>query len=93
MLLHRKAQTDLIDEGMVASSKGGGMYAHPLVSIVKTLMSDIKAIRMDLQIHGRGKNGEARDVGKRRGQRKAIQNAARETQDGDGSKDSLFNGE
>ena len=76
MLLHKDALDDLRALGHTVTTQGGNTAANPLVTISKTYMSDIKAMRTDLQIHGRGKNGEARDVGKRRGQRKAIQSQA-----------------
>lgn len=89
MLMHRKSQTQLHEDGPVSETQGGNPMANPLVTITKTYMSDIKAIRTDLQIHGRGKNGEARDVGKRRGQRRAVQKKIEGTAD----KAGLFAGE
>lgn len=89
MLMHREAQTELHEAGATVTTQGGNVAANPLVTITKTYMSDIKAIRTDLQIHGRGKNGEARDVGKRRGQRKSMQKNI----EGTASKPGLFAGE
>ncbi|GLQ20381.1 hypothetical protein ACFFUB_02450 [Algimonas porphyrae] len=76
MLLHKRDQTALFDQGSTIM-KGDNPAPNPLVAICHTHISTIKAIRQDLQIHGRGKNGEARDAGKRRGQRRKTQDAAK----------------
>lgn len=86
MLLHKRDQADLFNQGSIIM-KGDNPAPNPLVAICHTHMASIKAIRQDLQIHGRGKNGEARDAAKRRGQRRTAQNAATDT------KSSLFAGE
>lgn len=75
MALHRRACKTLASEGDTIEVNGT-IKAHPVVTVMKTYMSDITAMRRDLQMHGRGKNGEARDVGKRRGQRRAVERDA-----------------
>lgn len=62
----------LRDEGEVLTPDGGKPFANPRVAVVHGLHAQIKAARQSLNIHGRAA-GEARDVGKRRAQAKAIE--------------------
>ena len=76
MLFHKNEQALLFEEGGTIVNASENTVTNPRVTVEKNLISTIKQLRQDLQIHGRGKNGEARDVGKRRGQRKAVQSGA-----------------
>lgn len=59
-------------EGEVLANAAGTAMANPRVAVVHGLHAQIKAARQSLNIHGRAA-GEARDVGKRRAQAKAIE--------------------
>ena len=59
-------------EGEVLITEKGSSYANPRVSVVHGLHAQIKSARQSLHIHGRAA-GEARDVGKRRVQARAIE--------------------
>ena len=61
-------------EGEVLAPEGGKEFANPRVAVVHGLHAQIKAARQSLNIHGRAA-GEARDVGARRKQAKAIEAA------------------
>ena len=76
MFMHKREQTLLLEEGCVIESASGNRMQNPRVQVEKNFTSEVKQWRQDLQMHGRAKNGEARDVGKQRGQRKAIQDGA-----------------
>lgn len=61
-------------EGETTVSATGNPMASPRVSVVNGLHAQVKAARQSLNIHGRAA-GEARDVGARRKQAKAIEAA------------------
>lgn len=58
-------------EGFIAVRENGTTVENPRSRIVKGLTGDILSLRRSLSLHARAKNGEARDVGKRRAQAKA----------------------
>lgn len=64
----------LREEGETTESSTGNPMANPRVAVVHGLHAQIKAARQSLNIHGRAA-GEARDVGARRKQAKAIEAA------------------
>lgn len=72
MLVEQRAL--LRSEGVTTVGPKGGLMAHPRVAVVHGLHAQIKAARQSLNIHGRAA-GEARDVGARRKQAKAIEAA------------------
>jgi hypothetical protein len=65
----RKLQAEearLEDEGSVITTAGGNPAANPRCRIVADLAARVLKYRQTLGIHNRGKNGEQRDVLKRR---------------------------
>lgn len=60
-------------EGGVAYSDKGTPVANPRKSIVQMHASSILSFRRSLSLHARAQAGEARDVAKRRGAAKAIE--------------------
>ena len=67
-------RSKLRTEGEVLTHDGGKAFANPRVAVVHGLHAQIKTARQSLNIHGRAA-GEARDVGARRKQAKAIEAA------------------
>lgn len=69
-----REQKLLRDEGGVAYSEKGTPVANPRKSIVQMHASSILSFRRSLSLHARAQAGEARDVAKRRGASKDIEN-------------------
>ncbi|RVO55152.1 terminase small subunit [Sinorhizobium meliloti] len=69
-----REQKLLRDEGGVAYSEKGTPVANPRKSIVQMHASSILSFRRSLSLHARAQAGEARDVAKRRGAAKDIEN-------------------
>ena len=63
----------LRQEGFTAVTERGTPVANPRVTITKGLTGDILSMRRSLSLHARAQKGEARDVGKRQSQAKAIE--------------------
>src|SRR6478735_2775219 len=72
----RDEETKLASEDSVVTTTGGNLAANPRLRIVSDLHARVMKYRQTLGIHNRGKNGEQRDVSKRREQAKATENAA-----------------
>ncbi len=66
-------ETRLDGEEAVLVSAGGTPMANPRLRIVADLHARVIKYRQTLGIHSRAKDGEARDVGKRRGMAQAIE--------------------
>lgn len=64
----RDEERTLDTEGAVVTTTGGNVAANPRLRIVADLHSRAMKYRQSLGIHNRGKNGEQRDVDKRRAQ-------------------------
>lgn len=62
----RSEDAKLEDEGSVAVSAGGSPMQNPRCRVVADLHARVIKYRQTLGIHNRGKNGEQRDVNKRR---------------------------
>ena len=52
---------------------GGKVVANPRHGIARDLTNSVMSLRRNLSLHARAQGGEARDVGKRRDQAKAIE--------------------
>lgn len=61
-------------EGPVVTTSGGNMAQNPRARIVSDLAARIVKYRQTLGIHNRAKQGEARDVAKRRSQAFDVEN-------------------
>jgi hypothetical protein len=61
-------EVELEVEGPVVTTKGGNMAQNPRCRVVADLAARVVKYRQTLGIHNRGKNGEQRDVAKRRDQ-------------------------
>lgn len=72
-------QTMLRSEGYVVSTEKGTPISNPRIQTVRMLDTSIMATRRSLSLHARAKDGETRDVGKRRG--KAKESEARDVDD------------
>lgn len=68
-----REQALLRQEGGVAYSEKGTPVANPRKSIVQMHAGSILSFRRSLSLHARAQAGEARDVAKRRGATKAIE--------------------
>ncbi len=68
-----REQKLLREEGGVAHSEKGTPVANPRKSIVQMHASSILSFRRSLSLHARAQAGEARDVAKRRGAAKQIE--------------------
>lgn len=73
-LQHEDATLEL--EGSVVTTAGGNVAANPRCRIVADLHARVIKYRQSLGIHNRGKNGEQRDVEKRRAQASEYEAAA-----------------
>lgn len=62
----------LSEEGTVVKSLKGTPMANPRASILHGFDSRIKSIRQSLNIHGRAREGEARDAAKRNKQLRSV---------------------
>jgi hypothetical protein len=70
----RDEEVKLSGEDAVVTTAGGNMASNPRLRIVADLHSRVMKYRQTLGIHNRGKNGEQRDVLKRRGQAFEVEN-------------------
>ena len=61
-------EVDLEKEGPVYTTAGGNMAQNPRFRVVKDMVAMVRQYRQTLGIHNRAKQGEARDVAKRRAQ-------------------------
>lgn len=61
-------EVEMEREGLVITTAGGNAAQNPRFRIVTDLASRVVKYRQTLGIHNRAKNGEARDVAKRRAQ-------------------------
>lgn len=68
-----REQWELRAEGSVAFSEKGTPVVNPRKQVVQMLAGTILSMRRSLSLHARAQAGEARDVGNRRGQTKAIE--------------------
>jgi Phage terminase, small subunit len=66
-------QSELDNEGSVITTAGGNMAQNPRVRIIADLHSRIMKYRQSLCINARGKQGEPRDIIKRRETAKQIE--------------------
>lgn len=66
-------QRTLRIEGYIAVRENGTTVENPRARAVKSLTGDILSFRRSLSLHARAKQGEARDVGKRQNQARAIE--------------------
>jgi hypothetical protein len=66
--LHR-----LDTEGLTSVTSNGSPCQNPLLGGVRMLDASIMATRRSLSLHARARDGEARDVGKRRAMAKEIE--------------------
>jgi hypothetical protein len=69
-------QLALRDEGSVMRTDKGTPVVNPRKAIIQMHASTILSYRRSLGIHARAQGGEARDVAKRRGQSKQIEDGA-----------------
>ena len=79
----RDEEVKLSGEDAVVSTAGGNLAANPRLRIVSDLHARVMKYRQTLGIHNRGKNGEQRDVNKRRSQARESENAATRVADED----------
>lgn len=68
-------QRNLRAEGSVARTDKGTPVVNPRKAVVQMHAASILSFRRSLSLHARAQGGEARDVGKRRGQAKAVEGA------------------
>ena len=73
MRMLRDEISALDSEGTVSSTANGTPCQNPRVGSVRMLDTSIMATRRSLSLHARAKEGEGRDVAKRRGMAKAIE--------------------
>lgn len=66
-------QRTLRSEGMITVRENGTTVENPRARAVKSLAGDVLSFRRSLSLHARARSGEARDVGKRKDQAKAIE--------------------
>lgn len=69
-------EAELEREGPVYMTGGGNMAQNPRCRIVADLAARVVKYRQTLGIHSRAKQGEARDVAKRRSQAMAVEAGA-----------------
>lgn len=67
-------QRALRDEGSVVKTEKGTPVVNPRKAVVQMHAGTILSMRRSLSLHARAQGGEARDVGKRRGMAKEIEN-------------------
>ena len=73
MRLLRDELASLEKEGFVLATANGTPMQNPRLGGVRMLDTSIMATRRSLSLHTRAKEGEARDVAKRKNTRKAIE--------------------
>lgn len=88
MALADEERKTLKDEGFVLVSASGNPCPNPRATILHGLDSRVKSMRQSLNIHGRAREGEARDAAKRRGE---LMDAAGSINGAAGSSDLLAN--
>jgi hypothetical protein len=71
-----REQRELRGEGSVMVTEKGTPVVNPRKAVVQMHAASILSFRRSLALHARAQSGEARDVGKRRGQAKAIEAAS-----------------
>lgn len=76
----RDEEATLETEGSVLTTAGGNAAANPRLRIVADLHARAMKYRQTLGIHNRGKNGEQRDVEKRREAAKIYEDATVDTE-------------
>lgn len=69
-------EAELEREGPVYTTAGGNMAQNPRCRVVANLAARVLKYRQTLGIHNRAKEGEAREVAKRRAQAKAVEAGA-----------------
>ena len=70
----RDEEKTLDTEGAVYTNGAGNMIQNPRFRVVKDLVAIVRQYRQTLGIHNRAKEGEARDVRKRREQAFEVEN-------------------
>lgn len=75
MSMRKMGEQDVLldNEGPVITTAGGNVAQNPRCRIVADLHARVIKYRQTLGIHSRGKNGEQRDVNKRREQNFAVE--------------------
>ncbi len=75
MSMRKMGEQDVLldDEGPVITTAGGNMAQNPRGRVVADLHGRVIKYRQTLGIHNRGKNGEQRDVLKRRTHHDAVE--------------------
>lgn len=68
-----REQVELRTEGSVMVTEKGTPVVNPRKAVVQMHAATILSFRRSLSLHARAQGGEARDVGKRRGQAKGIE--------------------
>lgn len=63
----------LDNEGTISATANGTPCQNPRIGAVRMLDTSIMATRRSLSLHARAREGEGRDVAKRRGMAKAIE--------------------
>ena len=67
-------EIDTLDsEGTIAETANGTPCQNPRIGAVRMLDTSIMATRRSLSLHARAREGEGRDVAKRRGMAKGIE--------------------
>lgn len=67
-------ELDALDsEGTISATANGTPCQNPRIGAVRMLDTSIMATRRSLSLHARAREGEGRDVAKRRGMAKAIE--------------------
>lgn len=84
MALADDERMKLIEEGAILITDKGNPFANPRATILHGLESRIKSMRQSLNIHGRAREGEARDAAKRNRQNRATANRVTGVMDDDG---------
>ena len=75
MALENSVLAQLEDEGPTCIGARGGVIANPVANVLKGLQSSVATMRRQLALHSAA-DGQIKEVSKRRGQRRAIQDAA-----------------
>jgi hypothetical protein len=77
-----REQAALRTEGSVMASERGTPVVNPRKAVVQMHAATILSIRRSLSLHARARNGEARDVGKRREMTKQVERDIADSDDG-----------
>lgn len=78
----QREQLELAREGTVVETAKGHLMPNPRASILAQLKNGILAQRRSLSLHARARNGEARDLGRRKAAGKAVESQVAEDFDG-----------